>query len=123
MNSIDITAKEKQLLRDLAMNTSCEIDSPLMPNTEEENADSYYTSIVSGQTDHCRKYGFTDMLELRSELEELWRNEDYMHAFIPVVAAAAFKLRKNWKKTTVIPEQLRDAADRGSDLSSYIYIF
>ena len=92
MNLIDATKKEKEILRNIALKLINENKGCLI-KSEVEAADSYYQQVSRNQDEYLMTYAFDTIVELRTELTKLWESETFMHEFIPVILASAFKKR------------------------------
>ena len=92
MNSIETKNKERDILRNIALRIIYDYkDFPLV--LETESVDSYYQQSSHNSVTCLRTFAFNTIAELRTELMELWQCEEFMHEFIPVVLASAFKER------------------------------
>ena len=120
MSSIKSSEKEKQLLCDTALKLGGSIKNPM--KRVACDSDSYYKSVSINQEDYIKTYSFDNVVELKSELTELWQDEDYIQEFIPIVLASVFKNRP--ETTEGAEKEYKDKHIEESDnelLPSYIY--
>lgn len=90
MNLTNTENKEKQMLKAIAQ-TMRENSINFAARRENNNGISYYMS--SSQCVELTDYSFNTIVELRQILTELWKDNEIMQSFIPVVLAATFKNR------------------------------
>lgn len=77
--------KEKDLICSISEGVKMQIPAI------DKNADTYY--ICSELSSRICPYDFNTIVELRNELEKLWKDNETMKKLIPVVLASVFKLR------------------------------
>ncbi len=91
MSSTNNLKKEKDLLHKIALDIIDESKKRISAEKNLDSVNSYYQK--SSLTSELKPYTFDTILALRAELNELWKGNDVMQKFIPVVLAATFKSR------------------------------
>jgi len=120
MSSIKSSDKEKQLLNDTALKLNgCGHN---LIKKAACDSDSYYKSVSINQEDYVTAYSFDNIVELKSELTRLWKDEEYVQEFIPIVLASVFKNRPETMEGAEKVYKDKHIEEKNDELlPSYIY--
>ena len=117
--------KEHQIMSDVAKSLNSFVVNPIKDvQFRDDSVSSYYENASGDSGEYMMEYDFDSVVELKQELTQLWKSEDNMHRFIPVVLVSTFKKREKSMTCKKLPTENRaDEDSQFGGLPARIYNF